>query len=110
MKEDAPRVKLTEERQEIVLKFEAATRTWIASPEANPTINKERDLLAEGLRENYWKLDPYIRARSLYDRIGTIKEGGVLDFYPKALASPTATIETEKTHQTNHETSADDVD
>jgi hypothetical protein len=28
------------------------------------------------------RLDPYIRARTIYDRYGMIKEGGLLNFYP----------------------------
>lgn len=31
---------------------------------------------------NYWKLDPFIRAKSLLDRIGVIQDGGKIVFYP----------------------------
>ncbi len=43
--------------------------------------------MAERLAENYWRLDPFLRARSLYDRTGVIGLEGRLDFYPKALGS-----------------------
>ena len=43
-----------------------------------------RARLAERLAENYWKLDPYIRARSLYDRSGVLGAAGKLEFYPSA--------------------------
>ncbi len=41
-----------------------------------------RDEVIKSLSANYWKLDPYVRARSLLDRTGVIKEGGKIDFYP----------------------------
>jgi CRAL/TRIO domain len=43
----------------------------------------QRDRLATALTADYWALDPYVRARSLYDRLGVIGPGGVVDFYPE---------------------------
>jgi hypothetical protein len=40
--------------------------------------------LIEKLREQYWVLDPYIRARSLYDRLNIIQGGGKIEFYPES--------------------------
>lgn len=36
--------------------------------------------MAGRLREGYWILDRYVRARSLYDRVGVLGEGGVADW------------------------------
>lgn len=86
MKEEGPKQELQKERQDIVNKYEATIVEWVrvgdgASLEEK---RKERDVLAEQLRQNYWKLDPYVRARSLYDRLKVIQDGGKLDFYSKA--------------------------
>lgn len=106
MKEEGPKQELQKERQEIVDKYEATIVEWVrvgdgASLEEK---RKERDVLAEQLRQNYWKLDPYVRARSLYDRLKVIQDGGKLDFYSKT-AEPAASTPTKA-----GETSADDVD
>lgn len=84
-RDQAPRSALETERQELVDKYEKTIFEWIAEAEAVKTLDerrKERDAVAEGLRANYWKLDPYVRAKSLYDRIGLVGEGGKLTFYP----------------------------
>ena len=104
MAEQSPKEALQNERQELVTKYESTILEWIAEGEAAKSLEerrKERDTIAEGLRQNYWKLDPYVRARSLYDRIGLVGDGGRLNFYPgkdKEIAKPVV------------ETSADDLD
>lgn len=112
MQEEAPRLQLEGERVELVKQYESSILDWIAGGETTEGLEerrKERDTIAEGLRLNYWKLDPYIRARTLYDRIGLIGDGGSLTFYPAAkkeavpAAPPQATAGVQ-------ETSADDVD
>jgi hypothetical protein len=103
MKEESPRIKLEEERKEDVLAYQKKTFDWIAS--GSPEVKAERDELAHKLNINYWTLDPYIRARTYYDRTGMIQKGGKIEFYPSkpvvngADAGPPA--------QTAH---ADDVD
>jgi len=66
------RDKIEEERGGMVERFEEATRRWIAGENMAP----ERDAIASELNENYWRLDPYIRARTFYDRLGEIGERG----------------------------------
>ena len=56
----------------MVKRFEELTKRWIAGED----VTGERDAIANELNENYWKLDPYIRARTLYDRLGAIGERG----------------------------------
>ena len=67
------------ERKELVREFEAETIKWINDEGSSQT----RDALAQKLGDNYWALDPYLRARSLYDRLGVIGPGGKIDFYPE---------------------------
>jgi hypothetical protein len=78
MKDTDARDKIQEERDVMVSKFEDATRRWMTGED----VSGERDAIANELNENYWKLDPYIRARTLYDRIGAIGERGGF-VYPK---------------------------
>jgi hypothetical protein len=81
-KNEAPRLKLQEERKAAVLEYEKKTFEWIAAGADAASIKKDRDVLAQKLHDNYWQLDPYVRARSLYDRIGMIESGGNINFYP----------------------------
>jgi hypothetical protein len=80
MKEEAPRIKLEEERTREVLEYQRKTFEWITS--GSTEIKAERDKLAHKLNTNYWQLDPYIRARTIYDRTGVIDKGGKINFYP----------------------------
>lgn len=101
---DASKATLEIERQDLVNKYEKTIFEWIAEGDSTKSLEerrKERDSVAESLRNNYWRLDPHVRARSLYDRIGLIGEGGKLSFYPS----------TEKENvKPAVETSADDLD
>lgn len=90
MNDTATRDKLLEERANVVKEFETATQEWIQNSAAPPVLQK-RSALAEQLRTGYWKLDPYVRARTVYDRNGLIKPGGVVEYYSKtngAAAAP----------------------
>jgi hypothetical protein len=78
MKDTATRDRILEERQEMEERFEEATRQWIAGED----VSAERNKIVDELNENYWKLDPYIRARTVYDRLGMIGEKGGF-VYPK---------------------------
>ncbi len=64
----------------------AVTTTTAANTTDHATsvegVAQERRQLAAALRANYWRLDPYVRARTIYDRIGVIREDGRIDFYP----------------------------
>jgi hypothetical protein len=94
--QDAKNV-LIEERRFLSRAYEEVVLEWIASsataspvtsrPTSSPkplatstaadaAIRKRRDDIAHQLRDNYWKLDPYVRARSIYDRIGELKTPG----------------------------------
>lgn len=98
MKNEERRRELERKRMEIVEKYEMRTFEWIRGE------NVERQGLAEEMRLNYWQLDPLVRARSLYDRLGMVGKTGTFDFYPK-------TQQTQPVQAVNGtSTSADDVD
>lgn len=83
MNDTAGKEAIMKERQEIVSQFEAATRKWIAATtdEERGPFQEERQKLAAQSRTNYWKLDPYVRARSLYDRAGVFRGGAEINWY-----------------------------
>ena len=80
------RDKAQEERTELVKSYESETLSWIHGEDSG----EGRARLAQRLAENYWRLDPFIRAKSLYDRTGVIKDGGKVDFYPSSSVARTA--------------------
>lgn len=84
MEDSGSKDKILEERAKLVRDFEESTKIWIrdADGEEGKKAANRRSELASQLRANYWKLDPYIRARSVYDRQGVIKAGGSIDYYP----------------------------
>lgn len=86
MNDASTRQRLQTDRAATVREFEDVTRAWIRDGEGQ----NRREELAKSLREGYWELDPYVRARSVYDRIGLIGEGGKIHYYdaqPAAAAS-----------------------
>ena len=85
----------------MVKAFEKATREWISAGVGsggagsggvggNSSARAKREELAGQLRSGYWALDPYVRARSVYDRTGVIGEGGRIRFYPNDPPTPPA--------------------
>ncbi|KAF4234481.1 hypothetical protein CNMCM6805_008582 [Aspergillus fumigatiaffinis] len=86
MEESAKRDQLLAERRELGKEIQDATISWIAASskgdkDAVATTKDKRKDLIERLREQYWQLDPYVRARSLYDRLNVIQGNGKIDFY-----------------------------
>ncbi|RJE25858.1 CRAL TRIO domain protein [Aspergillus sclerotialis] len=80
VKDTATRDSIIAERNQLGEEFSKVTSAWVSAKADSETAR--RDELIEQLRVNYWKLDPYIRAKSLLDRIGVIQEGGKIVFYP----------------------------
>lgn len=114
MSDNTVKTRLLDERESIVKAFERATLSWVSS---KSTVDERRDVLkrreglAASLRSGYWKLDPYIRARSVYDRIDMIKEGGLLDVYPNVSRRLEGSTKLSSSSRAPHpETHADDVD
>lgn len=82
MKDTETRDRLIQQRSTIVDEFEKCTLDWIHGDGEIEGVKQARNEIANRLREDYWVLDPYIRARSFYDRTGIINPGGKLQFYP----------------------------
>ncbi|KAI0242900.1 phosphatidylinositol transfer protein csr1 [Massospora cicadina] len=58
---------------EAIIDFESETRNWATSTSPSP----KRDEAAARLKAAYVELDPFIRARTIYHRLGVI--GGIED-------------------------------
>ncbi|GMF94540.1 unnamed protein product [Aspergillus oryzae] len=87
MEDTAKRDELVKERQQLAQELQDATIEWITvsrkkDEEAIKAAVEKRQALIERLRAQYWQLDPYIRATSLYDRLNILQGGGKIDFYP----------------------------
>lgn len=89
MKDTAARDQLIARRKELALAFEDKTREWskvadggagAVDQAAVDKVKGERDALAKELAANFWQLDPYMRARSLYDRLGIFSGNGKVDW------------------------------
>ena len=83
MEDTETRDQLSLKRKELYRQFEANTSRWMANldDDKGQDIAAERDAIALKLKEVYWNIDPYIRARSLYDRQDVIRPGGDVDWY-----------------------------
>ncbi|KIV99890.1 hypothetical protein, variant [Verruconis gallopava] len=86
------KMKLQQERAELAKEYEQTVLDWInMSPSGTAitpavdadALRKKRDEIAARLRRNYWQLDPYVRARSIYDRLGELKAGDMDDLSEK---------------------------
>jgi hypothetical protein len=110
LQETETKQELLAERQNIVKAFEKATMEWIkdTSETRVEELKHHRNKLANDLRVDYWKLDPYVRARSYYDRTGMIQPGGKIIFYPTTALMTTSTAVPPSAATV--ETSADDLD
>lgn len=87
MKDTATRDKIQEEREGMVRRFEESTRKWVAGEDG---AGAERDAIASEMNENYWSLDPYVRARTVYDRVGAIGPKGGFVYLKSETAGQTS--------------------
>ncbi|OKO94484.1 CRAL-TRIO domain-containing protein C3H8.02 [Penicillium subrubescens] len=87
MQDTAKRDSLMYERMMIGLRMFAATAAWISATDYSKgeedkgkveELKARRNGIIEEFRRNYWKLDPYIRARALIDRAGVLKGDGTV--------------------------------
>ncbi|ODH47586.1 hypothetical protein GX48_06326 [Paracoccidioides brasiliensis] len=69
LKDTTKTAELKRERYKIIDEFQNATILWLNAADKGEEIKKQRQDIASRLSDFYWKLDPYIRARSIYDRI-----------------------------------------
>ena len=106
------RQRLLDERAAVVKDYEMTTQQWIHNSILTDVVQQKRSELTKRLRTGYWELDPYLRARTLYDRTGIISEGGQIQYY----GSPNRTVDSIATHNSTRngplppEHRADDLD
>lgn len=83
MKEEEKRKQIQDERDDLAKQFDQTTIEWMAldpkSEEAKEKASKRLDL-AKKLRENYWRIDPHIRAKTYYHRAGVVGPAGEVNF------------------------------
>jgi hypothetical protein len=111
MKDSATRDTLLAARELLYAEYEEATIDWIKNHEGEEgqAIKARRDDIAKRLRADYWVVDPYIRARSFYDRTGVLGPGGHVEYYPKPAAASVPQLSAPETNGTAS-TAPDDVD
>lgn len=102
MKDTTTRDGLLAAREQLYQNYEEATANWIRSPD-NAEFKTQRDSIAAKLRADYWNLDVYVRARSMYDRSGWV-QGEKVEPYP---AKKNAAVQV---GGSGAATSSDDVD
>jgi hypothetical protein len=76
MKEEDRRDELRQQRKQHAKDYEQVIKEWLKTKNEGDSwagLRERRDDVAGRLRRNYWEIDPHIRARSYYDRIGYIK-------------------------------------
>ena len=77
------KAKVQDERFELEREFEKETIEWLKlDPESQEGQDqtKRRTEVAKELNSNYWKLDPYIRAKTYYHRVGVVDDDGNVDY------------------------------
>ncbi|KAL1964022.1 hypothetical protein VTN77DRAFT_7568 [Rasamsonia byssochlamydoides] len=88
MKDTAKRDEVKAKAKRYHMELQDATRSWIVAAskgdnEAVESWKAKRAELIEKTGKTYWEMDPYVRARSFYDRAGILKGDGKVVFYPE---------------------------
>lgn len=112
------RDELLREREVLADQFEDLTREWVMNAQLSEKaqeIREKRNKLVQALAANYWELDPFIRARSVYDRQGYFTGAGGVDWYHQktendSLLKKIRTMDTSETasHHENVSSAFDD--
>ncbi|KAH6621577.1 CRAL-TRIO domain-containing protein [Chaetomium sp. MPI-SDFR-AT-0129] len=71
------------ERRDLIDQFEQLTLEWVATKPGSAEATEkqeERKRLAGRLSETFWRLDPFVRARTYYHRVGVIGSKGDIDY------------------------------
>ncbi|KAI5288433.1 hypothetical protein KEM52_001161 [Ascosphaera acerosa] len=102
MQDAATREKLQAARDGLRARFEELTRQLIEaakdakkSSEADvPALKTQRRELADQLISAYWDLDPYVRARTVYDRLHLLRRSDGKEYPPAIAAADDRTVVT----------------
>lgn len=87
LRDTATRDSIMEERKNLGDELFRLNAQWISGSK-DEALSEQRDSVIQQLSENYWRLDPYVRARTVLDRTGVIQDGGKIDFYPPPMSTP----------------------
>lgn len=69
MKDEATKAVLTAEWNALSAKYDSKTKEWVGLAEGKDTeVAKEREQIAKELHAQYYKMEPYIRARNQFHR------------------------------------------
>ncbi|KAJ5166679.1 uncharacterized protein N7482_005460 [Penicillium canariense] len=91
MTDTESRDSLMYDRMIIGLRMLAATAAWISATSFSEgkqdkakagELKSRRNGVVEEFRQNYWKLDPYIRARAPMDHVGDLQPDGRVVMHP----------------------------
>ncbi|KAJ5651925.1 hypothetical protein N7507_009351 [Penicillium longicatenatum] len=94
LRDTATRDTILQDRKELGDDLFRMNAEWITGSQ-DDSLDNRRDAVIKQLSDNYWRLDPYVRARSLSDRTGVIQDGGKIDFYPEPTAVPEVVVANE---------------
>ncbi|KAL1988380.1 hypothetical protein VTN96DRAFT_10063 [Rasamsonia emersonii] len=88
MKDTAKRDQVIAKAKQYYKELQDATQSWVVAAskgdkEEVDSLKAKRAELIEKTGKTYWEMDPYIRARSFYDRTGVLKGDGSVVFYPE---------------------------
>lgn len=81
MKDTKTRDQILANRAKLYDEYEALTKKWFLHQLDDAGLKRRKDC-AKDLERDYWKLDPYVRAKTHYDRVGYIETDG--KFNPRA--------------------------
>lgn len=112
LSDSVTRQRLLDERAALVKDYETSTQQWIHDANWTDALQQKRSELTERLRTGYWELDPYLRARTLYDRTGLIRESGQIRYYgaPNSTTGPNVIHQLIQDGPLRPEHRADDLD
>ncbi|KAI9717235.1 MAG: hypothetical protein M1828_007256 [Chrysothrix sp. TS-e1954] len=91
MADESAKAELLKERWRYVEEYETETLKWCRGEGDEQAVKKRRSELVANMKSSYWKLDPYVRAKTVYDRTGVIGAGGSIDMYPEKTRTATST-------------------
>lgn len=98
MKDTAKREEVLGRHKALAQELQDATQHWIEAANKKDEAGVEswkvkREELAQRYSKGYWEIDPFVRARSVYDRNGVIMGDGKIKFYPEHVAKDTAAVQ-----------------
>lgn len=75
MEDTATRDKLVAERVQLLEDLGDLTAKWVQTSYADgKEVDVQRQQIINRISQQYWVLDPYVRARTIYDRDGTLEQ------------------------------------